>query len=308
MSVLYKADPVRGQIWRDLFAKEAPDFDLRIWPDIGDPQAVEYLVAWSLPPDPLGSFPNLKAIFCTGAGIDHFDLSAIPEALPVVRMIEPGIVAGMVEYAVFATLALHRDILTYRGDQASSRWQPVRVVPADERRVGVMGLGQLGQAVLEKLASFGFPLAGWSRSPRTLPGVRCYAGEEGLPAFLGQSDILICLLPLTPLTKGILCRETFGVLPRGAGLVNVARGEHLVEQDLLEALGTGQVSGAVIDVMAAEPPPPDHPFWRHPRILMTPHIASMTQPAGAARALLTNIRRHQQGFPMDGLVRRDLGY
>ncbi len=308
MSILYKADPIRGLEWAELFKREAPDLELRIWPDLGEARDVEYLVAWDLPPDPLRSFPNLKAIFCTGAGVDHFDMSQVPASVPVVRMLEPGIVEGMVEYVSFATLALHRHMLDYRQQQARAIWNPIRLVPAEERRVGVMGLGQLGQAVLARFASFGFPLCGWSRSARVLDGVRCYWGDAQFDAFLAQADILICLLPLTTQTRGILNRNTFEKLPRGAGLVNVGRGEHMVEADLLEALDNGWLSGAVLDVLAQEPLPADHRFWCHPRILVTPHVASMTQPLSAARAVLENIRKQRQGLPMAGLVGRDTGY
>ncbi len=308
MSILYKADPIRGQTWAELFKREAPDLELRIWPDTGDARDVEYLVVWDLPSDPLGSFPNLKAIFCTGAGVDHFEMSCLPDSLPVVRMLEPGIVAGMVEYATFATLTLHRNILDYRQFQAQGHWEPIGFAPAEERRVGVMGLGQLGQAVLAGLASFGYSLSGWSRSARTLAGVRCFSGAGQFDAFLGQADILICLLPLTDQTRGILNRRTFEKLPQGAGLINVGRGAHLVEQDLIEALDSGRLSGAVLDVLVQEPPAADHPFWHHPRILITPHVASVTRPQSAARVVLENIRKHRKGAPMTGLVSRGRGY
>jgi len=308
MRILYKADPVRGQQWKDLFSKEAPALELRIWPDIGDPLKIEYLVAWEPPPEPLRLFPNLKAIFCTGAGVDHFNLSQIPQSLPVVRMLEPGIVDGMVEYATFATLALHRHMLDYRQAQGRAHWEPIRLLPAEERRVAVMGLGQLGLAVLTRLAGFGFPLSGWSRSARTLADVRCFWGEAQLDAFLAQADILICLLPLTEHTKGILNRRAFEKLPQGAGIVNVGRGAHLVEQDLLDAIDSGRLSGAILDVFAQEPLPANHPFWHHPRIMITPHVASMTRPLSAARAVLGNIRRHRQGLPMTGQIGRDSGY
>jgi glyoxylate/hydroxypyruvate reductase A len=192
--------------------------------------------------------------------------------------------------------------------QNEGRWAPIRLVPAGERRVGLMGLGHLGQAVLRALAPFGFALSGWSRSPRSIEGVACHAGLEALPAFLASVDILICLLPLTDDTRGILCRETLSRLPRNAGLINVGRGGHLVERDLLSLLDQGHLSGAVLDVTDPEPLAAGHPFWTHPRILVTPHVASMTRADSAARALIANIRRHHAGAPMDGEVARDRGY
>jgi len=179
---------------------------------------------------------------------------------------------------------------------------------AGSRRVGVLGMGVLGQAVIAKLHGFGFQCAGWSRSVREVPGVESFAGEEGMDAFLARTDILVCLLPLTNATRGILSRALFGRLPPGAVLINVGRGAHLVEQDLLDALDEGQLSAAILDVFDAEPLAPDHPFWHHPRIMVTPHIASMTQPETAVEAVLENLRRHREGLPLIGLVDRRQGY
>jgi glyoxylate/hydroxypyruvate reductase A len=193
MTFLYKSDPVRGAQWARLFAEKAPHIPFRIWPDgtaSGDAEAVRYLAVWEAPRDLATLFPNLEVVFSVGAGIDQFDLTAIPAHLPVVRMIEPGIVTGMVEYVTLATLALHRDWLTYAAQQREGRWQALRTRVASERRVGVLGLGVLGQAVLTRLASFGFQCAGWSRSSRALDGIECFAGAETLPAFLTRTDIL----------------------------------------------------------------------------------------------------------------------
>jgi glyoxylate/hydroxypyruvate reductase A len=308
MSFVYKADPARGAEWARLFAERMPDLPFHIWPETGDPAAVRFLAAWEPPADPLALFPKLELLFSTGAGVDQFDFSALPPQLPVVRMVEPGLVEGMVEYVTLSVLALHRDLPAYREQQAKERWRAIRVRPAASRRVGVMGLGVLGQAVLERLAGFGFALSGWSRSPREIAGVTCHAGLGSLPEFLGGCDILVCLLPLTAETRGILDRRLFAALPRGAGLVNVGRGPHLVAADLLAALDGGQLSAALLDVTEPEPLPPGHPFWRHPRIWLTPHIASMTQPETAVEAVIANLRRHARGEPLLGRVDRGRGY
>jgi glyoxylate/hydroxypyruvate reductase A len=308
MTFLYKSAAERGAVWARYFAEHAPDIAFRNWPDIGDPAAVRYLAAWTLPSDVAAVFPNLEVIFCVGAGVDQLDLSQVPAAMPVVRMIEPGLVEGMVEYATLAVLALHRHWPAYLAQQREGRWQTLPIRTAPSRRVGVMGLGVLGQAVLEKLRGFGFRCAGWSRTPRRLEGVECHAGEEALDAFLAGTDILVCLLPLTEATRGILGRRVFEALPKGAALVNVARGSHLVSDDLLAALDAGQLSAAVLDVTDPEPLPAGHPLWSHPGVIVTPHVASQSQPESSASAVLENVRRHQRGEPLLGLVDRSRGY
>ena len=307
-SVLYRSDAARGRAWTEYFARHAPDVNFRVWPDHGDLADVEYLVAWQAPPELLAALPNLKVLFSSGAGVDHVDFAAIPPHIPVARMVEPGIINGMVEYVTMAVLAQHRDLFDYQERQAHGAWAPIEVPAASARCVGVMGLGVLGQAVLARLATFGFRLRGWNRSERTIAGVEGFAGAEGLAPFLAGVDILVCLLPLTDATRGILGAEVFAALPRGAAVINVGRGGHLDQAALLAALETGQLSRAILDVTDPEPLPADHPFWRHPRILLTPHIASMTQPETAAPVMLENLRRHQRGEPLVGLIDRDRGY
>ncbi|OOG89580.1 glyoxylate/hydroxypyruvate reductase A [Pseudomonas sp. A25(2017)] len=308
MALLYKADPVRGEHWRRLFAEHAPDVEWRAWPDIGDPRDIQYLAAWQAPDDVETLLPNLQVLFALSAGVDQLDLGRLPTTLPVVRLLDPGISQGMCEYASFAVLSLHRDMLRYRQQQAERCWQAHRLMPAGQRRVGVMGLGLQARQILASLKTFGFALSGWARSAHHIDGVACFAGDEQLSAFLGQCDIVLCVLPLTEQTRGILNRQLFQHLPKGAALVNMGRGGHLVEADLLEALADGQLSAAVLDVLEQEPAPMDHPFWQHPQILLTPHIAAMTQPESAFGVLLENIRRHQRGESMLGLVDRERSY
>jgi len=289
-------------------AARAPDLPFHIWPDTGNPVRVRYLAAWTLPQGFERQFPNLELVFSTGAGVDQFDLSQVPKGLPVVRLAEPGVIAGMVEYATMSVLALHRDLPTYIAQQRQGKWTAHRVHPASNRRVGVLGMGVLGRSVLAQLRSFGFQLAGWSRSRHQFEGVTCYAGENELPAMLSATDILVCLLPLTNETRGILDAKLFGALPHGASLVHAGRGAQLDHQALLDALDCGWISAAVIDVTAPEPLPVDHPFWSHPRILVTPHVASMTQPETAVDLVLENIRRHEAGASLVGMVDREKGY
>ena len=308
MSFVYKSDPVRGRQWAEVFAREAPGLPFHIWPDIGDPEQVRFLAAWEPPPNILELFPNLQVLFSSGAGVDQFDFSALPPELPVVRMVEPGIINGMVEYVSWAVLALHRDIPQYQRQQRRGEWQAAPVRPAGQCRVGVLGLGSLGQAALTQLRGFGFDCAGWSRSRHVLDDVQCFAGSNELPAFLARTGLLVCLLPLTTETRGLLNAALFAQLPRGAGLVHVGRGPQLVQHDLLAALATGQLGDAVLDVTDPEPLPPEHPFWQHPNIWLTPHIASMTQPETAAQVVLDNLRRFDAGEAMVGRVDRSRGY
>jgi len=223
-------------------------------------------------------------------------------------MVEPGIVQGMVEYVTHAMLDLHRDMPAYRRAQQRRQWQPLQVRTAAECSVGVLGLGSLGQAVLAQLVGLGFDAAGWSRSHRDLPGVRCHAGEDQLDAFLARTQILVCLLPLTDSTRGMLNATLFAKLPRGASLVHVGRGPQLAAADLLRALDAGQLAEAVLDVTDPEPLPETDPLWSHPRVRITPHIASMTQPHTAARVVIDNLRRHARGESLVGLVDRARGY
>ncbi|WP_445620120.1 2-hydroxyacid dehydrogenase [Kushneria sp. Sum13] len=308
MALLYKSDPDRGRRWQALFAEHAPDIEFRQWPDIGDPEDIRYLLAWQPPEDIATLLPNLEVLFATSAGIDQFDPNVLPDGLPVVRMLDPAIEQGMIEYATFATLWRHRHMSDYVRQQHDRHWQAHMLVPAGRRRIGVLGLGQLGGAIARHLKGYGFQVSGWARTPRNLPGITTHAGAETLDAFLSECDILICVLPLTRDTRGVLDYALFERLPQGASLINMGRGDHLVEADLTRALDSGQLSGAVLDVLSEEPPAPDHPFWQDPRILMTPHVAAMTQPDTAFPVLLENLRRHQRGDAMIGQVDRQRGY
>ncbi|WP_133647141.1 2-hydroxyacid dehydrogenase [Paraburkholderia flava] len=308
MTLLYKADPDRGRQWAQLFAEKAPDIPFRLWPDIGDPSSVRYLAAWQPPDDPVRAFSNLEVVFSVGAGIDQFDLSRVPDHVAVVRMIEPGIIEGMVEYVTHAVLTIHRDLLDYAQQQQQRVWRELPPRAAATRRIGVLGLGMLGVAVLERLRLFNFPCAGWGRSPHVLDGIECYAGSETLDMFLARTDILIGLLPLTPATRGLLDWRLFAKLPRGASFVSVGRGPQVNQQDLLDALDCGQLHSAILDVTDPEPLPASHPLWTHPRVRITPHIASTTRPDTAVDVILDNLRRHRAGLPMLGLIDRQRGY
>lgn len=304
MAVLYRSTPERGAVFARRFAEALPD--LPFWQgEAPDPAAVRYLVTWTAPERLAETHPNLRLIFSVGAGVDQFDLADLPPQVGVVRMQEPGLAEQMREYATLGALALHRDLPLYLDRQRAGLWQAALNLPAARRRIGVMGLGVLGTAVLDALRPFGFPLSGWSRSPRAVPGVETFTD---LDAFLPRCDILICLLPLTPETTGLLNADLFTRLPEGARLLHAGRGRQLDTAALLAALDAGRLAAAMLDVTDPEPLPPDHPLWRHPRAIVTPHVACQTRAEDAAAHVIAGIRADLAGKPPPGLVDRGRGY
>ncbi|GGH61900.1 glyoxylate/hydroxypyruvate reductase A [Frigidibacter albus] len=308
MTFLILSYPERVETFRRIFARDLPE--VRFASDLAevDPAEVRYLMAWTFPEDLATRFGNLELIFSTGAGIDQVVGLDLPPRAQLVRMVEEGLTAMVRDYVVMAVLALHRDLPAYLDQQRQQVWKTRDFVWADQRRVGILGLGELGRATAAALRPFGFPLAGWSRSPRQIDGVTCHHGPEGLRKMLAETDILICLLPLTDETRGILNGGLFAQLPQGAGLVQAGRGDHLDQEALLAALDSGQLSAAVIDVTVPEPLPAGHPLWSHPKVVLTPHIAGHSRPESAAAATVANIRRHLQGQRVTGLVDRSRGY
>ncbi len=284
--------------FRDVMAEHAPGVTL-VDADTAEPDAVTLALAWRPPAHVFARFPNLRAVCGIGAGIDNIlACPGLPEDLAVVRVLDPMQGPAMAEYVLFHVLWHHRRFGDFLGHQREGRWRRFVAPPAGDITVGILGLGRIGGEVGLALQGLGYRVAGWRRAD----------GAAGLDAVLAQADILVNLLPLTPETRGLLDARLFARMKPGAYLIQVGRGEHLVEADLLSALDTGRLSGAALDVFAAEPLAPDHPFWRHPRIVATPHIASEASPAAVARTLARTAAELAEGRPLTAAIDRRRGY
>lgn len=295
--------------WKAALTALDPDLDLRVWPDDHPRQDIEMALTWAHPRGSLNTYPNLGCISSMGAGADHLLSDPdLPRGIPVVRLVDGNLVRDMAEYVLLAVLAHFRQFDTYQADQARKQWRPLPHPDKSEYPVGIMGLGQLGTAAALRLSKEGFPVSGWRNSPERLAGVTAFHGADQLPDFLSRSRILVCLLPLTRSTRHILNLSTFSHLPRGAFLINVGRGGHLKEQDLVTALDRDWLSGACLDVFEAEPLDPGHMFWDHPRIRITPHVSSQTDPRSVAPQILDNLERLRNNARLANVVDTDKGY
>jgi glyoxylate/hydroxypyruvate reductase A len=307
--LLFRSSSPYATRWKAELERHVPDLDFRVYPEIGDPAEIAMALVWKPPHGVLAALPNLRLIASLGAGVDHIlEDPSVPRRVPLMRLVDPHMVGAMSEYVLAQVLRLHRQDLTYLNQQRDIVWKELRQPNAGERRVGVLGLGQFGADAARKLGALGFDVAGWSRSAKAIDGIACFHGDAGFAPFLARSEIVICLLPLTAATENILNARSFALMPRGAMIVNVGRGGHLAEDDLIPALDSGQLGGAVLDVFRSEPLPEGHPFWRHPRILMTPHVAAATNPPTAAIIVADNIRRLREGKPLLHLVDPALQY
>ena len=302
--VVLKTAPMHARVWHGVFAEEAPDLALLDWAADASFPGISYFAGWQPPADLPRQMPDLDLLFSVAAGLDHLPIAALPPHVRIVRMIAPDMTRSMVEFVVMGVLALHRDLVPYAAETRQGVWTPRFIRTARSTTVGFLGLGVLGRAAAEAVAGLDFRVRGWSASPKSIPGIACFAGADALPDFLGACDILVCLLPLTERTRDILGSDLFRHLPQGAKLLNVGRGGHLVEADLLAALDGGRISAAILDVLREEPPPPGHPLLAHPHVLVTPHSASASQPDDAARQMIAAVRAARAGEAVPNLVDR----
>ena len=283
--------------------QEWPELELDVWPDVQDPSRIEAALVWKPPHGVLAGFPNLHLICSIGMGVDFlFEDPDLPRHVPIARLIDPDLVDQMSEYVCATALWHHRRFDEYRQYQSQGVWQPLPPPKTADCRIGILGLGTIGSDIASKLVQLGFPVQGWSRTPKHVLQVQSFAGDEQLGVLLTSSRILVCVLPLTNATKGIINQNTLAQLPQGAYVINVARGGHVVEDDLLGAINRGHIAGAALDVFSQEPLPAEHPFWQHPKVLITPHIAGLTRPEAAAAQIAENLRRLAAGEPLRNIV------
>lgn len=309
MRILFHALDSNPDAWLSALRTALPDADVRAWSE-GDIAPADYAVVWKPPVAMLQPRADLKAIFNMGAGVDailqHGD--ALPTGVKIVRLDDAGMGVQMAEYVTHAVLRYFRRFDEFDAQSRERTWRFLKPHDKEKFSVGILGLGVLGSRIVDAIAHFGFPMQGWSRTQKTLAGVTCHAGDAGLDAFLRASRVIVCVLPLTEQTRGILGRDNLSKLPQGAYVINVARGAHIIEADLLELVQSRHIAAATLDVFQEEPLPSAHPFWNEPRITVTPHMAALTLRDDSVRQIAEKIRALERGEPIAGLVDQLKGY
>lgn len=308
-AIAYISRDTDGVLWKKALESALGPVDFRTLENLGDKADIEVVLAWKPPAGLIASFPNVRMIVSLGMGVDHLLADdKLPEGVPITRIMDDGLVGQMSEYAIYWALRHHRDIDKYAASQRAKQWKVEDFIDTIHRRIGILGLGTIGQDTARKIAALGFPTAGWSRTEKTLPGIETFHGPDGLGRLLARSDILINVLPLTRDTKGLLDAKLFAALPKGAYLINMARGGHVVDEALLAALDSGHLSGAALDVFNTEPLPAEHRYWTHPKVQVTPHIAGATNPRTASPGVIENIKSLRAGKPLINTVDAKSGY
>jgi glyoxylate/hydroxypyruvate reductase A len=292
------------------FKRLAPDLEVRVWPDVGNPDDIEFAAVHFFDCKELQKFKNLKFLASLFAGLDHLLKDpGLPKGLPIVRAADPKGDPLMNETALMHVMRHHRHLHEYALSQAAREWKPRRpILRAHQRKVGVAGLGQIGLPMAHYLKDHGFDVAGWTRTPKKVEGIECFHGRDGFASFLARSEIVVGMLAVTPETENIFDAEAFAQMPKGACLINLARGDIVKDADLIAALDSGQLAAATLDVFRVEPLPKEDPFWGHPRITVMPHVARMPLPRDIVPQVLENVRRAQAGRPLEWVVDRAVGY
>jgi len=286
-----------------------PEIPVAVYPEAIENDKVSFVLAWKHPMGILKQYPNVKAILSMGAGVDFlFDDPEIPWHIPIARIVDPELSKTMFEFVLAMIMNHLRGLTAYKKQQTEGAWNPKLYKRIQDVRVGIMGVGEIGRYVAAQLKQMGFAVHAWAQSVKPDCSIKVYAGSENLDAFLNETDMLVCLLPATKQTRGLLNKQILAKLPEGASLINVARGSILVEEDLLELINSGHLSRASLDVFSQEPLPKEHPFWKHSKIDITPHVASITNPKTVASQLVENYHRAMRGEALLHAVSREKGY
>lgn len=309
MAILYLCPGRESESWVAPLKRLLPNDEVWVWPEVPDPAKVEVVLAWKQPRDELKRYPNLKLISSIGAGVEHLvEDPTLPAGVPIVRIVEDRLTIGMVEYVVLHVLKRHRWVHEMEANQRAKVWKWLPPQDTPTTTVGILGMGALGSAAAAALKQIGFQVIGWSRSPKTVPGVESFHGKDGLKPFLSKCAHVASLLPNTAETRGILNRDTLAALARGAHVINAGRGSAVVDADLLAALDSGHVSWASLDVFNTEPLPADSPYWTHPHVTVTPHNAADSIADYVVPTIVENIELLRAGKPLKNLVDRNRGY
>jgi len=308
MAVLLISNFHDPEIWLPAIGEHVPGIEFRFWPEIGDPADINVALTYDPPPGLLATLPNLKAIINLFAGVDSLLSDPDLPDVPIGRMVDSAMAHDMAQYALLHALKYFRQMPIVEEHQRTHTWEWLKAPKVEEHTVGVMGIGAMGRPVAEMLTTVGLEVRGWGGSARKIDGITCFHGEAGLRAFLGGTRILVVVLPKTDATIGIINADTLAMLPRGAYLINIGRGEQVVDEDLFAALDSGQITAATLDVFRTEPLPADNPYWDHPKVTITPHHSGTTRVATTSRVLAANIRRVLAGEAPLVPVDRTRGY
>ncbi|MDP3653282.1 MAG: glyoxylate/hydroxypyruvate reductase A [Rhodoferax sp.] len=306
MRIVYFSADLDADQWLPGLRAALPGAEVSLWTPGAAP--ADYAIVWKPPQQLLDEQPQLKALFNTGAGVDALMALKLSAGVPVVRLDDAGMAVQMAEYVCHALIRHFREFDAYEADTRAGQWSFRKPLARADFPVGILGLGVLGERVAHAVAQFDFPVNGWSRSLKALPGVQCYSGLEQLPAFLAATRVLVCLLPLTPDTQDLLNLENLSRLQSGGYVINVARGAHLVDEDLLKLLDNGHLAGATLDVFRTEPLPAEHPFWKHPQVTLTPHTSARTLRSESIAQIAGKIGALERGEAVAGVVELGRGY